>query len=244
MRIMHEQDTIAALDRDMDALLTRIMTMGGLVEHAIAEAAQALAARDEERAEGVIDGDARIDALEAEAQADVVALLARHQPDGADLRAAIAALKIAADLERIADYAKNLAKRVRVLSRTPMIDGAGAAIRRLARAVQGLLRDALDAHLRGDAALLQDVLGRDVEVDQMTAALFRQFLTHMMEDPRNITPCMHYLFIVRNLERMGDHVTEICEQAIHLHTGHRPGARPKGPSTAHLAVLPGDGVGR
>ncbi len=244
MRTMHEQDPSSALDRDMDALLTRIMTMGGLVEHAIAEAAPALAARDAERAEAVIAADARIDALEAAVQADVMALLARHRPAGADLRAAIAAMKMAADLERIADYAKTLAKRVQVLSRAPVIDGAGAAIRRHARAVQGLLRDALDAHLRADLALLQDVLGRDVEVDQMTAALFRQFLTHMMEDPRNITPCMHYLFIVRNLERMGDHVTEICEQLIHLHTGTRPGARPKGPSSARLTVLPGDGGGR
>ena len=237
------QEQAAETARDLEALQTRIMAMGGLVEHAIAEAAQALAARDEDHAARVIAADARIDALEEEVNNDAAAFIARHRPAGADLHTAIAAMKMVGELERIGDYAKNLSKRVTVLSRGPVITGAGATTRRLARAVQALLRDTLDGHARGDVALLHDALGRDVEVDRMTAGLLRQFLTHMMEDPRNISACMHYLFIIRNLERMGDHATAICEQLIHLHTGARPTARPKGPSTAHLGA-PQQGGGR
>jgi phosphate transport system protein len=145
-------------------------------------------------------------------------------------------MKMAGDLERLGDYAKNMAKRVPVLAQADAIEGATASMRRQAKMVRLMLKDALDAFARDDVDLARDVILRDVEVDQMTNALFREFLTHMMEDPRNITSCMHFLFIAKNLERMGDHVTEICEQVIYLDTGVRPEDRPKGSSTATVTA--------
>jgi phosphate transport system protein len=126
------------------------------------------------------------------------------------------------------DYAKNMAKRTHVLSQMPPIEGAGLALRRMSRAVGKMVQDALDSYIRRDAQLAEDVRQRDLEVDQMYNALFREFLTHMMEDPRNITACMHLHFIAKNVERMGDLATAIAEQVIYLVTGALPDdSRPK-----------------
>ena len=120
------------------------------------------------------------------------------------------------------DYAKNLGKRTSVLSEMPAINGTGGALRRMTQLVSLMLKDALDAYIQRDVALAEDVRQRDTDVDQMYNALFREFLTHMMEDPRNITACMHLHFIAKNIERMGDHVTSISEQVIYLVTGEPP----------------------
>ena len=237
---MRRPHTTSAFDQDLDALYSRVLTMGGLVESAIADASSALAARDDESAALVVQGDRRIDALEDEINAAVVRTIALRQPTGVDLRIIVTVMKIAADLERLGDYAKNMAKRVPVLAQHGTVDGAGSALRRQAKLVRLMLKDALDAFARGDADQARDVILRDVEVDQMTNALFREFLTHMMEDPRAITPCMHFLFISKNLERMGDHVTEICEQVIYLETGEKPEDRPKGDVTAQMSLVPGE----
>ncbi|SDW09611.1 phosphate signaling complex protein PhoU [Roseicitreum antarcticum] len=227
---------LSVFDQDMDRLQAQILSMGGLVEEAIRDAALALETRDDELAARVVEGDKKIDALEEDINTAVVRVLALRSPAAGDLRTVITVMKVAGDLERLGDYAKNLGKRVPILAQAHRVEGAAASIKRLAKSVRLMLKDALDGYARKDLDLVRDVLQRDVEVDQMTNALFREFLTHMMEDPRSITSCMHLLFISKNLERMGDHVTEICEQIIYLETGTRPEARPKGTSTAQVDV--------
>lgn len=229
----------SAYDEDMRSLKSTILTMGGLVEQAIGEGVTALDERDDERAADVVRADRDIDLLEEEVNAAVVRMLALRQPVASDLRAAVTVMKMAGELERLGDYAKNLAKRVPVLGRSVTVEGATSALRRQGRMVRLMLKDALDAYARSDVDAAHDVILRDLEVDQMTNALFREFLTHMMEDPRCITPCMHFLFSAKNIERMGDHVTDICEQVIFLETGARPEDRPKGDSTASI-MAPGE----
>lgn len=228
--------TLSAFDADLDRIRELLLTMGGRAEEAISQAARALAERDEDLAAQVVEGDRAIDALEDEINAQVVRLLALRQPQADDLRAVVAVMKMAGDLERLGDYAKNMAKRVPVLAASSQIEGAGAAIRRQARQVGQMLQDTLDAYARGDLALAEDVIARDAEVDHMTNALFREFITHMMEDPRNITACLHYTFIAKNVERMGDLVTGAAEQVVFQATGQRPGQRVKGSSTAEIGL--------
>jgi phosphate transport system protein len=235
---MTKRHTLSVLDQDLDRSRELILTMGGRVEEAIALAARALDGRDAELAAAVVAGDRAVDALEDEINQQVVKVLALRQPQADDLRAVIAVMKMAGDLERLGDYAKNMARRVPALAEAARIEGAGAAIRRQSRQVGQMLKDMLDAYARGDLALAEDVIARDAEVDHMTNALFREFITHMMEDPRNITACLHYTFIAKNVERMGDLVTAAAEQVVFLLTGTRPGGRVKGGSTAELG-LPG-----
>ena len=227
------QHIASAFDRDLESVQARIMKMGGLVEQAILEASQALEGRDEELAEQVRQGDAAIDALEELIQEETARIIALRAPTAGDLRVVLSILKISNNLERIGDYAKNMAKRTSVLLQMQQITGANAALRRMAREVEGMLRDALDAYIQRDVALAQEVIERDRDVDQMYNALFREFLTFMMEDPRNITACMHLPFMAKNTERMGDHVTSIAEQVIYLVTGETPGEpRVKGDKTS------------
>lgn len=218
----------SAFDRDLETIQALVVKMGGMVEAAITDAATALETRDEELAEEVRRRDKAIDALEAQVNEDAARLIALRAPTATDLRMVLAVIKISASLERVGDYAKNMAKRTSVLAQMPPIEGAGMALRRMSAAVNKMLQDALDSYIRRDAGLAEDVRQRDLEVDQMYNALFREFLTHMMEDPRNITSCMHLHFIAKNVERMGDHATTIAEQVVYLVTGELPDdARPK-----------------
>jgi phosphate transport system protein len=233
-----ERHIATAFDRDLESIQAMIMKMGGLVEAAILDAASALEARDDELAERVRTGDKAIDALEELINVECARLIAMRAPTAGDLRTVLTVIKIAASLERCGDYAKNLAKRSTVLTQMTQIEGSAGAIKRMAKAVEVMLRDALDAYIRRDAGLATNVRARDRDVDQMYNALFREFLTHMMEDPRNIGPCMHLHFIAKNIERMGDHATGVAEQVIYLVTGEMPEEdRPKADltSTADLA---------
>jgi phosphate transport system protein len=215
-------------DRDLEGIQAMVMKMGGLVESAILDAAQALETRDEELAERVRQGDRVIDTLEEQINTECARVIALRAPIATDLRTVLTVMKIAANLERCGDYAKNLAKRSLVLSQMAPIGSSAGSIRRLAKAVQVLLSDALDAYIRRDAVMAADVRMRDRDVDQMYNALFREFVTYMMEDSRNITPTMHLHFIAKNIERVGDHATGIAEQVIYLVTGQMPGDdRPK-----------------
>ncbi len=234
---MPEQHIARAFDRDLEAIQSLVMKMGGLVEAAILDAALALETRDAELAAKVRAGDGAIDRLEERVNDEAARLIALRAPTASDLRNILSVLKIASSLERVGDYAKNLAKRSNVLAQLPDVEGAGGSIRRMAKAVQALLKDALDAYIQRDLALAEEVRARDEDVDQMYNALFRQFLTHMMEDPRNITPCMHLHFIAKNIERMGDHATTIAEQVIYLVSGHLPEeSRPKGESVSDIGI--------
>ncbi|MWD27387.1 phosphate signaling complex protein PhoU [Aquicoccus sp. SCR17] len=230
---MSDQHIASAFDRDLEAIQASIMKMGGLVEAAIMDSAKSLETRDEELAEQVRRGDKAIDALEERINEEAARVIALRAPTAVDLRVILSVLKISANLERIGDYSKNIAKRTGVLLQMAPVSGSPASLRRMAREVELMLKDALDSYIRRDAALAADVIARDADVDQMYNALFREFLTFMMEDPRNITACMHLHFIAKNIERMGDHVTSIAEQVCFLVTGEKPGeARVKGDRTS------------
>jgi phosphate transport system protein len=218
---MQEQHIASVFDRDLEGIQARIMKMGGLVEAAIMESAHSLETRDIELAEKVRAGDEAIDGLEQLINEETARLLALRSPTAVDLRVVLTVMKIAGNLERIGDYAKNIAKRTGVLAQIPPVNGSAAALRRMAREVELMLKAALDSYIQRDAELAQDVIVRDREVDQMYNALFREILTFMMEDHRNITACMHLHFIAKNIERMGDHVTSIAEQVVYLVTGER-----------------------
>ncbi|MFT5628856.1 MAG: phosphate transport system protein [Gammaproteobacteria bacterium] len=223
----------SAFDTDLDGVQAEIMKMGGLVENAIRLGMKALETRDEDLAQQVRAADAEIDHLEETINERAARIIALRAPTAIDLRLILSVIKISSNLERIGDYAKNMAKRTEVLSNIAPISDSVGTLRRMTRAVEVMLKDALDAYIHRDAALAADVIARDVDVDQMYNALFRELLTFMMEDPRNITACLHLHFISKNTERMGDHVTSIAEQVIYLATGMKPDeARPKADKTS------------
>jgi phosphate transport system protein len=226
--MQNEKHIASAFDRDLETIQALVVRMGGMVETAIIDAARALETFDDELADDVRRRDREIDALDHQINEDAARLIALRAPTATDLRLVLTVIKISASLERVGDYAKNMAKRAHVLAQQPVIEGAGMALRRMAMTVDRMLKDALDSYIQRDVVLAHDVRDRDLEVDQMYNALFREFLTYMMEDPRHITACMHLHFIAKNIERMGDHATSIAEQVIYLVTGKMPDdSRPK-----------------
>lgn len=234
---MQDQHIASAFDRDLEAIQAQIMKMGGLVEAAITDAASSLEARDEELAQKVRQGDKAIDGLEEIINEEAARVIALRAPTAVDLRVVLSVIKISANLERIGDYSKNISKRTSVLTTMPPVNDSAGSLRRMAKAVELMLKDALDAYIQRDHELALDVIERDRDVDQMYNALFREFLTFMMEDARQITACMHLHFIAKNIERMGDHVTSIAEQVVYLVTGEVPEeGRPKADLTS-TAVL-------
>lgn len=218
----NQEHIVSSFDRDLEGIQALIMKMGGLVEDSIVNAARALETRDEELAQSVRQSDKAVDALEMQVNEEAARIIALRQPIASDLRTVLSIFRVSANLERIGDYSKNIAKRSTVVIQMPPINGTASALRRMAGTVSLMLKDVLDAYIQRDAALAMDVRDRDEAVDQMYSALFREYLTHMMEDPRNITACMHLHFMAKNIERMGDHVTSIAEQVIYLVTGELP----------------------
>jgi len=205
---------VKSYDEDLTHLNDMIARMGGLAETQIAEAIDSLVRRDDELAQKVIDGDSKVDKLERDVDEMTVRLFALRQPMASDLRNIIAALKISSDLERIADYATNVAKRALALSQIAPVKPLHT-IPRMGLMVQAMIKDVLDAYVERDPEKAIEVWYRDAEVDEMYISLFRELLTYMMEDPRNITPCTHLLFVAKNIERIGDHATNIAE-TIHF----------------------------
>jgi phosphate transport system protein len=206
-------------DEELERLNATINEMGGLTESQFAKALTAVRDRDTATAEEVIADDLRVDALDAAVQEQTVKLLALRQPMANDLRVVLSSIKIAAALERIADYAKNTAKRSIVLTQASPPPSAVAGIDRLGRLVRTALKDVLDAFADDDVAKAHSVWQRDEEIDQVYTGLFRELLTYMMEDPRTITACTHLLFMAKNIERAGDHVTNIAELVSFRSTG-------------------------
>ena len=228
-KTMQEQHISTAFDRDLEAIQSNIMKMGGLVEAAMTDSARALNDRDVELAERVRADDKKIDALEMLINEDCARLIALRAPMASDLRAVLSVMKIAGALERVGDYAKNLAKRTSLLIGSATIDGSEGSLLRMIKEVEAMLGDVLNAYVARNTDLALAVRLRDHTVDQMYNGLFREILTHMMEDPRKISTCMHLHFIAKNVERMGDHVTNIAEQVIYSVSGELPeDARPKG----------------
>ncbi|ARO14993.1 phosphate transporter regulatory protein PhoU [Ketogulonicigenium robustum] len=235
---MSEQHIVSAYDRDLESIQGLIFKMSGLVEDAIAKSVEALSTRDVELAETVRAADKQIDALEERINDEAARTIALRAPVSKDLRIILSVLRISSSLERIGDYAKNIAKRVPVLAEQRAITESDATLRRMAREVERMLKDTLDAFVQRDATLAQEIITRDSDIDQMYNALFREFFTYMLEDPRNITACMHLHFVAKNLERMGDIVTNIAEQVIYVTTGSRPDEpRPKGDQTPFIGTV-------
>ena len=235
---MASEHIVKSYDEELARLNAWISEMGGLAEAQLQMALAAVGRRDTELAEQVISGDARVDKLEKDVAHQVVRLLALRQPMAIDLRAIVSALKISSDIERIADYAANLAKRSLVLSQMQPMRTTGG-IERLGRLVLGMLSDVFDAFARNDVGKARAVWLRDEEVDDMYTSLFRELLTYMMEDPRNITPCTHLLFMAKNIERIGDHVTNIAELIEFTVTGKEmTEARPKGDKANYARAEP------
>ncbi|KQB14556.1 phosphate signaling complex protein PhoU [Rhodobacter capsulatus] len=231
------QHIVSSFDRDLESVQAMVVKMGGLVETQVLDAAQALEERDEDLAETVRLRDKQVDVLEEQINIEAARLIALRAPHATDLRIALTVIKVAGHLERVGDYAKNIAKRSKVIADLPSINGSSGAIRRMAAEVEGMLKDSIDSFIQRDAKLAADVRARDVAIDQMYNALFREFLTYMMEDPRNITPCMHLHFIAKNIERMGDLCTSIAEQVTYLVTGQMP-EEPRPKSDGVVAVKP------
>jgi phosphate transport system protein len=216
---MASEHTLKRFDEELERLNATINEMGGLTESQFAKALTAVRDNDTQQAEEVIAADARVDALDQAVQEQTVQLLALRQPMAVDLRVVLSSIKIAAALERIADYAKNTAKRGIVLSQGTPPAAAVAGIDRLGRLVRAALKDVLDAFADDDVEKAHDVWNRDEEIDQVYTGLFRELLTYMMEDPRTITACTHLLFMAKNIERAGDHVTNIAELVSFRSTG-------------------------
>ena len=218
----YEPHIRSAFDNDLDAVKAQVGRMGGLVETALLNAAEALEAGDLTLAEQVRHDDRIIDELDDMIQSECARIVALRAPIATDLRTVLTVMRIAAALERCGDYAKNLAKRTMVLTEMRPIPGAAIAIKRMTRAVVQMLSNALNAYFTEDAVLAEEVRQSDREIDQLYNSLFREFLTHMMEDPRNITACMHLHFIAKNIERVGDHATGIAEHVLYLVKGSYP----------------------
>jgi len=224
----NELHILSAFDRDLEALQAHFLKLSGLTEEAMVNAAKALESLDASAADKVIASDRAIDELEEFIQMEAASIIARRAPTASDLRRVLAVMRAAHSLERVGDYAKNVAKRTRVLPPSAPVEGHAGTIRRMSNLVVRMLDEATRALVQKDIDLAEAVRKRDVDIDQMYNTLFRSLFTYMMESPGNIGPSMHLHFIAKNIERAGDHATTIAEQALYLATGTLPtDPRPK-----------------
>jgi phosphate transport system protein len=229
---------LSAYDEDLKYLNRRISEMGGLAEQMCGDAVRALVGSDGALAQKVISDDVILDHAEREIQEKAIVTIAKRQPMAGDLREIIGTLRIAADLERVGDLGKNTAKRVIA------VQGTGVP-RKLARGLEHLselaliqLKEVLDVFANRSVQKAEAIRLRDEEIDAMYTSLFRELLTYMMEDPRNITTCTHLLFCAKNIERIGDHATNIAETIYYIATGAQPeGERPKDDSSNTLGAV-------
>ncbi len=228
--------TVKSFDDDLGQLRAMVSEMGGLAEAQILAAIDALTRRDTESAAKVVAQDKAIDAIEAEVERLAVRIIALRAPMADDLREIIAALKISSVLERIGDYAKNIAKRTTVLAETGVIRPV-SILPEMAKVVAEMVKNALDSFVDRDAELAVAVCLRDQVVDDYYTSIFRALLTYMMENPHHITASAHLLFIAKNLERIGDHATNVAEMVHFGVTGAHIGDRPKSDATPYEKVM-------
>jgi phosphate transport system protein len=235
-RVEMTEHIVKAFSEQLETLATSVAQMGGLTEAQLADAVEAIARRDSALAEKAIAGDGRIDQLQQSIEEQALKLLALRQPMAIDLRETLAAIKIASELERIGDLAKNIGKRALVLNREPPIR-LTQSLARMGRAAQSQLKLVLDSYSDRDAGGAEAVWRNDGEIDEIYNSLFRELLTYMMEDPRTISLCTHLLFVAKNVERSGDHATNIAETVYHMVTGgHLAIDRPKADVTSSTTV--------
>jgi len=232
------EHTIKVFDEELQDLARLVAEMGGLAEKQIADSVGALVKRDAARAQRVITADDAIDALQHAIEEKAVLTIARRQPMAIDLREIVSALRVANDLERIGDLAKNIGKRVLALPADFYPQKLIRGVEHMSSMVLAQLKQVLDAYAGRDLAKALAVWNGDEQVDAMCTSLFRELLTYMMEDPRNITFCIHLMFCAKNIERMGDHATNIAETVYYMIEG-RPIAdqRPKGDDTTAFAAV-------
>ncbi len=226
---------VKAYDKELDLLGRKIAEMGGLAEKMLSDAMDALVDLDADLARATVAVDPRLDLLQREIEEQAILTIARRQPMAVDLREIVAAIRISADLERVGDLAKNIAKRAIVVAAEPRLPRAIIGLRSMNETAALLLKDALDAYAHRDVERAHTVWLRDAELDALEDSVFRDLLTFMMEDPRSISFCTHLLFCSKNIERIGDHSTNIAETTVYLVTGEAlPVERPKGAAFAGM----------
>ncbi|MFF8799996.1 MULTISPECIES: phosphate signaling complex protein PhoU [unclassified Methylobacterium] len=230
---------VSSYDKDLENLRRSIAEMGGVAEKMMTDATDALVRRDTTLAQAVIVADKRLDVLQREIEERSVLLIARRQPLAIDLRETISGIRVSGDLERIGDLAKNIAKRVVAISDQAQPQKIVLGVQHMSDLVQEQLKDVLDAYASRDVAAAHEVWERDSAIDALYNSLFRELLTYMMEDPRNISFCTHLLFCAKNVERIGDHTTNVAETIEYLVTGENPaGERPKNDASNYATVTP------
>src|SRR4029434_7758755 len=231
------EHTAKAFDIDLQELARMVAEMGGLAEKQVADAVDALAHRDAERAQQTVAADPDIDALQAQIEEKAVLTIARRQPMAVDLREVVGALRVSNDLERIGDLAKNIGKRVLALDGEFHPPKLIRGVEHMGALVLTQLKEVLDSYAGHDLKKAMVVWNGDEEIDAMCTSLFRELLTYMMEDPRNITFCIHLMFCAKNIERMGDHATNIAETVYYMIERRLIAEqRPKGDTTALAGV--------
>jgi phosphate transport system protein len=219
---------VRSYDQELSELRQRIVEMGGFAEKILADATEALVKRNTRLAQEAITADKRLDVLQREVEDRAIMLIAKRQPMAIDLRQIVSAFRLAGDIERIGDLAKNIGKRVLAINGQYPPQKVLLGAQHLSALVLSQLKDVFDSYAHGNDELARKVWSRDDEVDALYTSLFRELLTYMMEDPRNITFCTHLLFVAKNIERIGDHATNIAETVQYLVTGEQPtDARPK-----------------
>lgn len=226
---MTDQHTTKAYDRELDSLGRKIAEMGGIAEKMLSDSIDALINLDEGLGRTTAATDVRLDMLQREIEDAAVLTIAKRQPMAVDLREIIGAIRISADLERVGDLAKNIARRAIKLAGEPRLPRAMIGLRHMGELAAMHLKEVLDAYAQRDVTSASDVWQRDRELDDLNDSVFRDLLTFMMEDPRNISFCTHLLFCAKNIERAGDHATNIAETVYYVVTGGTlPVERPKG----------------
>ncbi len=236
---MRDNHIVSSFDGDIKALGDLLRDMGVLVQAQIENATQALMEEDRTLAKRVVKQGKQINAMEAQMNDLAIKILALRQPFASDLRYVVMSLKIGGHLERIGDLTRNMAQRTNTITKAEAETGPIDTLIRMSELVQDMLRSALAAYFERDAELAENVRNRDAVVDKAHNGLFRELLTYMMEDVRNISGCMHILFIAKNIERMGDHVADISREVIFMTTGEWPeGVREKKDKTSKIIVDP------
>ncbi|MEM9629936.1 MAG: phosphate signaling complex protein PhoU [Pseudomonadota bacterium] len=228
------EHTVSAYDDELTAMAGKVAEMGGLAEKAFSDAVSALVSQDIELARTTVRQDERLDALHQDIEAKLIEMIVRRQPMGQDLREITAATRIANDLERVGDLAKNVAKRTIAIDNDLQSKKLAIGVEHMTELALAQLKQVLDAYTRKDAEAAKRVQEADAEIDAIYTSLFRELLTYMMEDPRVITQCVHLLFCAKNIERIGDHATNIAENVFYMVTGDRlPEDRAKQDETTH-----------
>jgi len=228
---------VSSYDVELQDLRRRISEMGGIAEKMLADSINALVRRDTPLAQSVIATDARLDVLQREVEEHAILMIARRQPLAVDLRETISAIRVSGDVERIGDLAKNIGKRALAVAGQFQPQKIVVGLQHMSDLVIAQLKDVLDAYAQQDAKRALDVWQRDGQIDALYTSLFRELLTYMMEDPRNISFCAHLLFCAKNIERIGDHTTNIAETIHYLVTGENLAIdRPKNDRSSFATV--------